>query len=61
MRSITTSGLWSIYFAIERPWGMATRIARLLFRVVVVPALIMLCLFVAFGKPKSGPALGRPR
>jgi hypothetical protein len=44
------------YFAIERPWGMATRIARLLFRVLVWPVVGLLVLFVAFGKPKGQPA-----
>ena len=44
------------YFAIERPWGMATRIARMLFQVLVLPVLVLLALFIAFGKPKGQPA-----
>src|SRR5262245_47286647 len=43
------------YFAIERPWGMATRIARMLFQVLVFPTLCLLALFVAFGKPNGRP------
>jgi predicted membrane-bound spermidine synthase len=43
------------YFAIERPWGMATRIARMLFQVLVFPSLCLLALFVAFGKPSGRP------
>jgi hypothetical protein len=42
------------YFAIERPWGMATRIARLLFQILVFPTLCLLALFVAFGKRMAG-------
>ena len=44
------------YFAIERPYGMATRIARMLFRVLVWPVVALLVLFVAFGKPTGRPA-----
>jgi predicted membrane-bound spermidine synthase len=44
------------YFAIERPYGMATRIARMLFYVLVLPVLVLLAGFVAFGKPKGRPA-----
>jgi predicted membrane-bound spermidine synthase len=43
------------YFAIERPWGMATRIARMLFQVLVLPVLGLLALFIAFGKPRGRP------
>jgi predicted membrane-bound spermidine synthase len=43
------------YFAIERPWGMATRIARMLFQVLVFPSFVLLALFVAFGKPSGRP------
>jgi hypothetical protein len=41
------------YFAIERPWGMATRIARALLY-IVVPVVGLLGLLVAFGKPRGG-------
>jgi hypothetical protein len=43
------------YFAVERPWGMATRIARALLT-VVVPVLVLLGLFVMLGKPRGQPA-----
>jgi hypothetical protein len=43
------------YFAVERPWGMASRIARLLFQVLVLPVLGLLALFTAFGKPDGRP------
>jgi hypothetical protein len=42
------------YFAVERPWGMATRIASALLT-VVIPVLALLTLFVAFGKPRGQP------
>ncbi|HYN06725.1 MAG TPA: hypothetical protein VES67_04980 [Vicinamibacterales bacterium] len=42
------------YFAVERPWGMATRIARALLT-VVVPVVILLALFVVLGKPRGQP------
>lgn len=42
------------YFAVERPWGMATRIARALLT-VVVPVLVLLGLFVLLGKPRGQP------
>ena len=44
------------YFAIERPWGMPTRIAKTLFYALILPVLILLAVFVAFGKPRGQPA-----
>jgi predicted membrane-bound spermidine synthase len=41
------------YFAIERPWGMATRIANGFFAALFAPSLILLALFVFFGKPRG--------
>jgi hypothetical protein len=43
------------YFAVEKPWGMATRIAKALLT-VVVPVLVLLGLFVLLGKPRGQPA-----
>ena len=43
------------YFAIERPWGMPTAIARRLFEWLLAPNLVLLALFAAFGKPKKKP------
>jgi hypothetical protein len=46
------------YFAIERPWGMPTAIARRLFQVLLLPSVVLLALFSLFGKPKrkaTGP------
>jgi len=40
------------YFAIERPWGMPTAIARRLFQWLLAPSVVLLVLFAAFGKPK---------
>src|SRR5438874_9486521 len=45
------------YFAIERPWGMPTAIARRLFEWLLAPNLALLALFVAFGKPKRKPVV----
>ncbi len=42
------------YFAVEKPWGMATRIANALLT-VVIPVMILLGLFVALGKPRGQP------
>jgi predicted membrane-bound spermidine synthase len=42
------------YFAVERPFGMATRIARALLT-VVVPVVLLLGLFVLLGKPRGQP------
>jgi predicted membrane-bound spermidine synthase len=44
------------YFAVERPWGMATRIANGFFAALFAPSLILLALFVFFGKPRGEPA-----
>jgi hypothetical protein len=44
------------YFAIERPWGMPTAIARRLFWWLLAPNLALLALFSAFGKPAKKPA-----
>ena len=43
------------YFAIERPWGMPTAIARRLFWWLLAPNLALLALFSAFGKPRKKP------
>ncbi len=43
------------YFAIERPWGMPTRIARQLLTWLLAPTALMLLLFAAFGKPRGEP------
>ena len=43
------------YFAVEKPFGMATRIARALLT-VVIPVVVLLALFVALGKPRGQPA-----
>jgi predicted membrane-bound spermidine synthase len=43
------------YFAIERPFGMATRIANLLLRVLVYPVGALLAVFILFGKPRGAP------
>jgi predicted membrane-bound spermidine synthase len=43
------------YFAVEKPWGMATRIAKALLT-VVVPVFLLLGLFVLLGKPRGQPA-----
>ena len=42
------------YFAVERPWGMATKIADGLMTLVAAAA-VLLAGFVIFGRPKSGP------
>ena len=39
------------YFATERPFGMATRIAHMLLNVLVYPVAGLLALFILFGKP----------
>ena len=41
------------YFATERPWGMPTGIATRLFQWLLAPALGLLVLFAAFGKPSG--------
>src|SRR5665213_1939288 len=41
------------YFAIERPWGMPTLIARRLFQWLLLPNLALLAVFALFGKPKT--------
>ena len=43
------------YFAVERPWGMPTLIARRLFQWLLLPNVVLLALFAAFGKPKNKP------
>jgi hypothetical protein len=43
------------YFAIERPWGMPTAIARRLFWWLLAPNLALLALFSVFGKPRRKP------
>ena len=43
------------YFAVERPWGMPTLIARRLFQWLLLPNLALLAVFAAFGKPKKKP------
>ena len=43
------------YFAVERPWGMPSPIARRLFQWLLAPNLVLLALFAAFGKPKKKP------
>jgi predicted membrane-bound spermidine synthase len=43
------------YFATERPWGMSTNIARGFFDALFVPSLVLLALFVTFGKPRGEP------
>jgi hypothetical protein len=43
------------YFAIERPWGMPTRIAVALFTWLFAPSLVLLALFVSLGKPPGQP------
>lgn len=42
------------YFAVERPWGMATKIANGLMMLVALAA-ILLAGFIVFGRPKEGP------
>jgi hypothetical protein len=44
------------YFATTKPWGMHTRIAQMLFNVLVLPSLALLALVAAFGKPKGQSA-----
>jgi hypothetical protein len=41
------------YFANERPFGMATRLARMLLRVLVYPVAVLLALFILLGKPRG--------
>ena len=41
------------YFAVERPWGMPTRIARTLISALILPVLGLLLVFVLFGKPRG--------
>lgn len=41
------------YFATDRPWGMSRNIARGFFDALFAPSLILLALFVAFGKPRG--------
>jgi hypothetical protein len=41
------------YFATERPWGMSTAIANGFFKALFAPSLILLALFVFFGKPQG--------
>jgi predicted membrane-bound spermidine synthase len=41
------------YFATERPWGMSTRIADGFFSALFAPSVVLLVLFVAFGKPRG--------
>jgi len=43
------------YFAVERPWGMATKIANGLMTLVAA-AFVLLAGFVIFGRPRGGPA-----
>ena len=43
------------YFATSRPWGMHSSIARVLFYALVLPAVALLTLFVALGKPRGQP------
>jgi hypothetical protein len=43
------------YFAVERPWGMPKPIARRLFQWLLLPNVVLLALFAAFGKPKNKP------
>jgi predicted membrane-bound spermidine synthase len=43
------------YFAVERPWGMPKPIARRLFQWLLLPNVVLLALFAAFGKPKRKP------
>jgi hypothetical protein len=44
------------YFAVDRPWGMPTTIARRLFEWLLAPNLALLVMFAAFGKPRQKPA-----
>ena len=44
------------YFAVERPWGMPSRIADGLFTWLLGPNLLLLVLFAALGKPRGQPA-----
>ena len=44
------------YFAVDRPWGMPTPIARRLFEWLLAPNLALLAMFAAFGKPRQKPA-----
>lgn len=41
------------YFAVERPWGVPTRIARTLITALILPVLGLLLVFVLFGKPRG--------
>src|SRR5262249_32769646 len=41
------------YFATARPWGMSSGIAQGFFEALFAPSLILLALFVAFGKPRG--------
>jgi predicted membrane-bound spermidine synthase len=41
------------YFATARPWGMSSGIAEGFFKALFAPSLILLALFVAFGKPRG--------
>ncbi len=41
------------YFAIERPWGMPPTIASRLTNWLLMPAIVLLVLFAAFGKPRG--------
>ena len=42
------------YFAVERPWGMATKIANGLMTLVAAAA-VLLAGFIVFGRPRGGP------
>jgi hypothetical protein len=42
------------YFATERPWGMPTQMRQGI-GVLLIPVIVLLTLFVAFGKPKGKP------
>jgi len=44
------------YFAVERPWGMPTRIAQQLLAWLLAPTVLMLVAFAALGKPRGEPA-----
>jgi SAM-dependent methyltransferase len=44
------------YFATTKPWGMHTRIAEMLFTVLVLPSLGLLVLVASFGKPAGQPS-----
>ncbi len=44
------------YFAVDRPWGMPSPIARRLFEWLLAPNIVLLALFAAFGRPARRPA-----